>query len=172
MGKGAKAAFAGESGGHQWQRIPPTEKKGRVHTSLITVAVLPEPDLTQIKIPEKDLKMDIARGSGKGGQKRNKTETAVRLTHIPTGISVHIDSRHQNQNKELAMEILMGRLQERAEDEKHSKRVNDRRGQIGDGERGGKTRVIREKDAVVINTKNDKSIAYKDYCRGNLADLI
>lgn len=174
LGKGAKAAFGNESGGHQWQRIPPTEKKGRVHTSLITVAVLPEPDRSKIKVEEKDLKMDIARGSGNGGQKRNKTETAVRLTHIPTGISVHIDSRNQNQNKEDAMDILMGRLQALSEAQKSQKRVNERREQIGDGDRGAgaKVRIIREKDGMVINNINNKKISYKDYCRGNLNDLV
>jgi peptide chain release factor 1 len=174
IGKGAVAAFGKESGVHQWQRVPPTEKKGRVHTSLITVAVLPVVEKTKIKIPEKDIRIDTTKGTGAGGQHKNKTETAVRATHIPTGISVFIDSRSQNQNKQDALEILMGRLQEISDTQKHQQRVDDRRNQIGDGERGArsKVRIIREKDGLVINNLNNKKITYKDYCRGNLSDLI
>lgn len=172
-GKGAKEAFKSESGGHQWQRIPPTEKRGRVQTSLITVAVLPEPDRSKIKIPEKDIRIDTTKGTGAGGQHKNKTETAVRATHLPTGISVFIDSRSQNQNKQDALDILMGRLQDLADREKHQQRVDARKNQIGDGERGNaKVRIIREKDAMVINNMNGKKISYKDYCRGNLSELI
>jgi peptide chain release factor 1 len=172
VGKGAKQAFSKESGGHQWQRIPPTEKKGRVQTSLITVAVLPEADKTSLKISEKDIRIDTTKGTGAGGQHKNKTETAVRATHIPTGICVFVDSRSQHQNKQDALEILMGRLQEINEKHKHQERDDYRRNPIGDGERGSKIRVIREKDAIVINNLNNKSISYKDYCRGNLEQLI
>ena len=171
-GANAKKCFAKEAGGHQWQRIPPTEKKGRVHTSLITVAVLPEIDRSKFKIPEKDIKIETTRGTGAGGQHKNTTDTAVRATHIPTGISVFIDSRSQNQNKQDAIEILMGRLQSLEQERKHNERVDQRRNQIGDGERGGKVRVVREKDGFVINCQNNQQITCKDYFKGNLEKLL
>lgn len=174
MGSGSRAAFKNESGAHQWQRVPPTEKRGRVQTSLITVAVLPEIDRSKIKMNEKDIRIDTTKGTGAGGQHKNTTETAVRATHLPTGITVFIDSRSQNQNRADALEILMGRLQELDSNQKHQQRVDDRRNQIGDGERGAlaKTRIIREKDGMVINNLNNKKISYKDYCRGNISDLL
>jgi peptide chain release factor 1 len=171
VGNGAKEAFGKESGGHQWQRVPPSEKKGRVQTSLITIAVLPEINTTKFSIPEKDIRFDTTRGTGPGGQHKNKTETAVRATHIPTGISVFVDSRSQYQNKQDALEILIGRLQEIDENTKNKQRDDFRKNQIGDNERGSKIRIIREKDGIVINNLNNKKISYKDYCRGNL-DLL
>src|SRR6476619_3713320 len=114
-------AFGDEPGGHRWQRIPPSEKRGRVHTSTITVAVLAEPDERQLVIAERDLDWAYSRGSGAGGQHRNKTESAVDLTHLPTGIVVHCESeRSRLQNRAIALSQLRARIfaQKRAAEER------------------------------------------------------
>src|SRR4051812_41900501 len=106
---GAKAAecFGEEAGGHRWQRIPPNEKRGRVHTSTITVAVLPEPAAAEVTLSEKELSWSTCRGTGSGGQKRNKTESTVVLKHLPTGMQVRCETtRSQQKNRELALALL------------------------------------------------------------------
>src|SRR5512147_1368265 len=110
-GNGADELFANEAGGHRWQRIPPNERRGRVHTSTVTVAVLPEPTEAQVQIRESDVEWQACRGSGAGGQNRNKVNSAVQLWHRPTGIAVRCESeRSQWQNRQTAMAMLRARL--------------------------------------------------------------
>jgi len=131
-----------EAGVHRVQRIPLTEKSGRVHTSTVSVAVLAKPKKTEIKINPQDLKIDFYRSSGKGGQNVNKRETAVRITHLPTGIVVTSQTeRNQLQNRENAMSILEARLLERKEMAEMTKLTKERRSQIGKAERAEKIRT-------------------------------
>ena len=167
-GKGALETFKDEPGGHRWQRIPPTEKRGRVQTSTVTVAVLAEPTETQIVLRDSDLDFRFCRGSGNGGQHRQKTDSAVQLTHLPTGISVRCESeRSQSQNKETARAILRARLWEAQRNAADGQRANERRQQVGSGMRGDKRRTIRTQDDVVNDHMTGRQWRYKDYARGN-----
>ena len=129
-GKDAERAFAEEAGGHRWQRVPPNDKRGRVQTSTITVAVLPEPtEAARAEIAPQDLIVRATRGSGAGGQHRNKTSSAIDIVHVPTGIVVHSESsRSQHQNRALATERLAARIASRAQDAARSSRDAARRG--------------------------------------------
>lgn len=131
-----------ESGVHRVQRIPKTEKNGRVHTSTATVAVLPKIEPIEVKINPQDLKIDVTRSSGPGGQNVNKLETAVRVTHLPTGLVVFCQNeRSQSQNKEKAMEILRAKFFDLKQQEQMSQLSQDRRAQIGTADRSEKIRT-------------------------------
>jgi peptide chain release factor 1 len=173
-GEKALSLFKCEGGLHQWQRVPPTEKRGRVHTSTITIAVLPEIPTYQIKIDKRELDWKTCRGSGAGGQHRNVTDSAVQLTHIPTKIKIRCESeRSQHANKETALQILAARLKEAGENEQAESYNNNRKNQVGSGERGvQKVRIIRLQDDVVINTLNGRRISAKKYMRGMLEGLL
>ena len=141
-GKGAYSRLKYESGVHRVQRVPITESSGRIHTSTVTVAVLPEVDEEDIEINPEELKIETMRASGHGGQHVNKTESAVRITHIPTGIVVTCQNeRSQHQNKATALKILRAKLYELAQREQHEKIQKERRAQVGTGERCEKIRT-------------------------------
>src|SRR5438876_8878853 len=141
-GKGAYSRLKHESGVHRVQRIPVTESGGRIHTSTATVAVLPEAEEVEVQIDPEDLDIDVYRSSGPGGQSVNTTDSAVRITHRPTGIKVEVqEERSQRQNREKAMRYLRARLLKRAQDEQQREEAASRRAQVGTGERSEKIRT-------------------------------
>jgi peptide chain release factor 1 len=148
--------------------VPPTEKRGRVHTSTITVAVLPEPPETVVRLDERDLDETTMRGSGAGGQHRNKTDSAVRLVHRPTGIVVRAESeRDQSQNRRTARAVLRAKLWELETSRASGARAADRRAQVGSGMRGDKRRTIRTQDDQVNDHVTGRTWRYKAYVRGD-----
>lgn len=171
IGKNILKYFKNESGVHIWQRIPPTEKRNRVHTSTITVAILSDSKPNDIEINDDDLDWKYTRDSGPGGQHRNKTNSCVHLTHIPTGTKVKIDGRKQSYNKKQALNILKEKIQEREINTFHSEQSIIRNQQIGSAIRGDKVRTIRVRDDIVIDHRLNRKITYKEYIRGNLSKL-
>jgi peptide chain release factor 1 len=141
-GQGVFARLKFEAGVHRVQRVPATETQGRIHTSAATVAVLPEVDEIDIVIDDKDLRIDVFRASGAGGQHVNRTESAVRVTHLPTGIAIAIqEEKSQHKNRSRAMKLLRARLYEREREAQASARAQDRRGQVGSGDRSERIRT-------------------------------
>ena len=141
-GKGAFSSFKYESGTHRVQRVPETEAQGRVHTSAVTVAVLPEAEDIDIDINPADLKIDVFRSSGPGGQSVNTTDSAVRITHIPTGVTATCqDEKSQHKNKAKAMNVLNSRILDAKVREEEGKRAAQRKGQVGTGDRSGRIRT-------------------------------
>lgn len=163
--------FKHEPGGHRWQRIPPNERSGRVHTSTVTCAVLLEPPKQLLVIRDQDLDWKFSRGSGAGGQARNKLETAVDLTYKPTGLTVHCETeRSQTQNKLNAMSLLRAKLWEQQQTQQHNSRNQQRKQHVGAGARGDKTWTIRMQDDQVTfhgnETTQTQKFRLKDYLAG------
>jgi len=141
-GKGAYSRLKFESGVHRVQRIPTTESGGRIHTSTATVAVLPEAEEVEVEINPNDIRIDIFCSSGPGGQSVNTTQSAVRITHLPTGIVVSCqDEKSQHKNKEKALKVLRARLLEKAKQEALGEIANERKSQVGTGDRSERIRT-------------------------------
>lgn len=159
--------FRDEPGGHRWQRVPPTEKRGRVHTSTITVAVLREATEAQIRLDPRDLEVSHCRGSGAGGQHRNVTDSAVIIRHVPSGLVVRCESeRSAHQNKATALALLRARLWAAAEEARVGAIAATRRRQVGSGMRGDKRRTIRCQDGVVTDHVTGRRWTLRAYERG------
>jgi peptide chain release factor 1 len=166
-GKDASTVFADEAGGHRWQRIPPNEKRGRVHTSTVTIAILPEPTEVELHLRPEDLDWKFSRGSGAGGQKRNVTSSAVDLTHLPTNTRVHAESeRSLTDNKRCALASLRARLWEAEKAKVDRERAVSRRDQVGTGQRGDKVLTVRCQDAIVSWHILGKKQSLRDYLEG------
>ena len=166
--RGPRTLFADEAGGHRWQRVPPTEKRGRVQTSTVTVAVLPEPDTATLRIPDSDIVWEATKGSGAGGQHRNTTMSAVKARHVPTGIEAKSESeRSQHSNRAEALAVLRARVWEHLQQQQHRKVAADRRSQVGSGQRGDKRRTIRVRDNQVNDHVTGQKWRYDDYVAGN-----
>jgi len=173
-GEGAYSRLKFESGVHRVQRVPVTEAGGRIHTSTATVAVLPETDETEIQIDPKDLKIETFRASGAGGQYVNTTETAVRVTHLPTGITVSCqDERSQFQNRQKAFKILYARLRDFYERQKEEELARERRQQVGTGERSEKIRTYNFPQNRVTDHRINLTLhRLEDVLEGKLDELI
>jgi peptide chain release factor 1 len=163
-----------ESGVHRVQRVPATETQGRIHTSAATVAVLPEAEEVDIKIEDKDLKIDVFRSSGPGGQSVNTTDSAVRITHLPTGVVVsQQDQKSQLQNKLKAMEVLRARLLDRMLAEQEAARSRDRRAMVGTGDRSAKIRTYNFPQSRVTDHRINLSVHnLSDVIDGRLDELV
>lgn len=141
-GQGAYSRLKFESGVHRVQRVPETESSGRIHTSAVTVAVLPEVEEVEVDINQNDLRIDVFRAGGPGGQCVNTTDSAVRITHIPTGIVVSCqDEKSQHKNKDKAMKILRSRIYEVMEEQRHKEIADERKSQVGSGDRSERIRT-------------------------------
>ncbi len=163
-----------EYGGHRVQRIPTTETNGRIHTSAVTVAILPEVEEVDIEIRQEDLRIDVLRASGAGGQHVNKTESAVRITHIPTGTVVKCqDNRSQGQNKASAMKVLRSRIFEMEQSKVNSERSEARKEQVGSGDRSEKIRTYNFPQNRVTDHRINMTIYNLDsFMDGNIDPII
>ncbi len=163
-----------ETGVHRVQRIPQTESSGRIHTSAVSVAVLKEPEKGEVEILDKDLKVDTYRASGAGGQHVNTTDSAIRLTHVPTGIVVTCqDERSQIKNKEKALKVLLARLYERQEKEKREKFAKERKEQVGSGDRSEKVRTYNFPQGRVSEHRTKLSLYnLESFMNGEIEEVI
>ncbi len=173
-GEGAYSRFKYESGVHRVQRVPETESQGRVHTSTTTVAVLPEADDVELEINPADLKIDTFRSSGAGGQHINKTSSAIRITHLPTGTVVECqDERSQYKNKDKALKVLKSRLLKEKQDKQASEIAADRKSQVGTGDRSERIRTYNYPQGRMTDHRIGLTL-YKleDILNGNLDEVI
>jgi peptide chain release factor 1 len=185
-GGGAKEAIASVSGDrvfsrlkyergvHRVQRVPVTESAGRIHTSTVTVAVLPEAEEVDVQIDPKDLRVDVFRSSGPGGQSVNTTDSAVRITHLPTGLVVQCqDEKSQHKNKARALKILRARLLEAEQERKAAERASDRRAQVGTGERSERIRTYNFPQSRITDHRAGVTLHRLEYAlEGDLDELL
>lgn len=165
-GQGAGHLFRNEAGGHRHQRVPPNERRGRVHTSTVTVAVLDPERASRVELRPQDLEIQTVRGSGPGGQHRNKTESCVVVTHRPTGLSAKVDGRSQHLNKAAAIALLTARVAQAQTEASVSGRDQLRRSQVGSGMRGDKIRTYRQQDDLVTDHRLGRTWRFKDWMKG------
>lgn len=173
-GDGAYSRLKFESGVHRVQRVPETESSGRIHTSTVTVAVLPEADDVEVEINNSDLEIDTFRASGAGGQHINKTESAIRITHVPTGIVVECqDERSQHKNKDKAMKIIRSKIYEIKLKEQNDQIAQDRKTQVGTGDRSERIRTYNYPQGRITDHRIGLTL-YKleDFLNGNIDEVI
>ena len=173
-GKGAYSRLKYESGVHRVQRVPETESGGRIHTSAVTVAVLPEVEEVEVEINKNDLRIDVFRAGGPGGQCVNTTDSAVRITHLPTGIVVSCqDEKSQLQNKEKAMKILRSRIYEAMEAERSKEIADTRRSQVGSGDRSERIRTYNFPQSRVTDHRINRTVYKLDqFLNGEMDEII
>jgi peptide chain release factor 1 len=173
-GKGAYSRLKYESGIHRVQRVPETEASGRIHTSAATVAVLPEVDDVEVDLDPNDVRVDVYRASGNGGQCVNTTDSAVRLTHIPTGLVVTCqDEKSQIKNKEKAFKVLKSRLYDKMVQEQNEKIASERRSMVGSGDRSGRIRTYNFPQGRVSEHRTGMTLYKLDsFMNGNLDEII
>jgi peptide chain release factor 1 len=174
QGKGAYSVFKYESGTHRVQRVPATETQGRVHTSAVTVAVLPEADEVDVEIDSSELKIDVYRSTGPGGQSVNTTDSAVRITHLPSGLVVTCqDEKSQLKNKLKAMKVLRARLLDQMIMEQNEKRSEERKSQVGTGDRSGRIRTYNYPQGRVTDHRIGLTLYKLEHIlQGNIDELI
>ncbi len=173
QGEGVFARLKYESGVHRVQRVPETEGGGRVHTSAATVAVLPEAEEVEIDIPASDIRIDTMRASGAGGQHVNTTDSAVRITHIPTGIVVTSSEKSQHQNRAIAMQVLRARLYEAERDRADNERAATRKAQVGSGDRSERIRTYNFPQGRLTDHRINLTLyALSQIMAGDLDDVI
>ena len=173
-GKGAYSALKFESGTHRVQRVPTTETQGRIHTSAVTVAVLPEAEDVELQIDQSEIKVDVYRATGPGGQSVNTTDSAVRITHLPTGLVVTCqDEKSQLKNKNKAMKVLRARLLDAMIQKQNEERSKERKSQIGSGDRSGRIRTYNFPQGRVTDHRVGLTL-YKleDILQGNINEII
>ena len=173
-GKGAYSRLKFESGVHRVQRVPETEASGRIHTSTVTVAVLPEVEDVDVEINQSDLKIDTYRASGAGGQHVNKTESAIRITHLPTGFVVSCQTeRSQLQNKETAMKMLRSKLYDYMQEQQNKELAQERKLQVGTGDRSEKIRTYNYPQGRVTDHRINLSIyQLESFMNGNIDEML
>lgn len=174
QGKGAFSRLKYESGVHRVQRVPETESSGRIHTSTVTVAVLPEAEEVEIDISPQDVRVDVFRSSGNGGQSVNTTDSAVRLTHIPTGIVVSCqDEKSQLKNKDKAMKILKAKLYEKEQEEQNKNIADAKRSQVGTGDRSERIRTYNFPQGRITDHRINKTVfRMEDFLDGEIDEMM
>jgi peptide chain release factor 1 len=173
-GEGVYERLRWESGVHRVQRVPATEAQGRIHTSAVTVAVLPEMEETEIDIRQEDLRIDVMRAGGPGGQCVNTTDSAVRITHIPSGLVIHCqDEKSQIKNKAKAMRILRARLYELEEGKRQAERAAERKSQVGSGDRSERIRTYNFPQNRLTDHRVDLTLYKLDLCmEGDIDEIV